>query len=171
MTVQDKPRSEGGRTSQSIIGAAAAALALREPGFPINFLAELFARAAPEDLERYRADQLVALAEQAWAFLAQRTAGAPKVRFGAAALVPGVSVLEIVNDDMPFLVDSVLGELNERGLEISLLVHPVFTVERDATGALHGFEGSRKGGGQRESFIHIHIDGLDDAAQRADIVH
>ena len=49
-------------------------------------------------------------------------------------------MLDIVNDDMPFLVDSVLGELNERGLDIRLLVHPVFSVERDAAGALTAFD-------------------------------
>ena len=83
----------------------------------------------------------------------------------------GVAVLEILNDDMPFLVDSVLGELNERGLDIRLLVHPVFTVERDEAGNLIAFKGTHKGDGARESFIHIHIEGMEDAAQRAEIVH
>ena len=79
-------------------------------------------------------------------------------------------MLEILNDDMPFLVDSVLGELGERALDIRLLVHPVFTVERDEAGRLTAFKGTRKGDGRRESFIHIHVAGLDDEAQRAEIV-
>ena len=37
-----------------------------------------------------------------------------------------VSVIEIVNDDMPFLVDSVMGEIAERRLNVQLVVHPVF---------------------------------------------
>ena len=77
-------------------------------------------------------------------------------------------MLEIVNDDMPFLVDSVVGELNQRGLDIRLFVHPVFIVERDLAGRLVNFKGARNVGGQRESFIHIHVDGADDAEQRAD---
>ncbi len=68
-------------------------------------------------------------------------------------------MLEIVNDDMPFLVDSVVGELNQRGLDIRLLVHPVFIVERDQAGRLVNFKGRAPVGGQRESFIHIHVDG------------
>src|SRR5581483_4668368 len=36
------------------------------------------------------------------------------------------SVIEILNDDMPFLVDSVLGELQARGLDVRLLFHPIF---------------------------------------------
>ena len=54
-----------------------------------------------------------------------------------------VAVLEIINDDMPFLVDSVVGELNQRGLDIRLLVHPVFAVERDAAGNADGVQGRR----------------------------
>ena len=80
-------------------------------------------------------------------------------------------MLEIVNDDMPFLVDSVVGEINQRGLDIRLFVHPVFVVERDLSGRLVNFKGARNVGGHRESFIHIHLDGADDAEQRADLVH
>ena len=79
-------------------------------------------------------------------------------------------MLQIINDDMPFLVDSVLGEINQRGLDIRLFVHPVFVVERDAAGRLVNFKADRNVGGERESFIHIHLDGADDAEQRAELV-
>ncbi|HKM88235.1 MAG TPA: NAD-glutamate dehydrogenase [Xanthobacteraceae bacterium] len=170
MNVQDIPRIGDDGTSRPLIGAAAAALATARPDIPADFLAALFGLAVPDDLERYGSEQLAAIAEQSWSFLAERKAGAPKVRFEPAAMTRGVSVLEIVNDDMPFLVDSVVGELNERGLDIRLLVHPVFSVERDAAGTLVGFKAARRGDGERESFIHIHIDGIEDAAQRADVV-
>ena len=51
-------------------------------------------------------------------------------------------MIEIVNDDMPFLLDSVMGELAERGVEARLVVHPVFTVTRDPSGRLTGFRGA-----------------------------
>jgi glutamate dehydrogenase len=170
MAIQESPRGDAGSGTQSLIGAAAAALALRDPGVPTEFLAELFRLAAPEDLERYSPQQLAAIAADSWTFIAQHTAGSAKIRLAPAAASPGASVLDIVNDDMPFLVDSVIGELHERGLEISLLEHPVFSVERDEAGNLVGFEAGREGAGRRESLIHIHIDGLEDAAARAEIV-
>ncbi|HJS77977.1 MAG TPA: hypothetical protein VJ778_11235, partial [Burkholderiales bacterium] len=40
------------------------------------------------------------------------------------------TVVEIVNDDMPFLVDSVAMEVNRQGLMLHLLVHPVLRVVR-----------------------------------------
>ncbi len=167
MAIQDT-HSGDGRNAPSLLGAAAAALALREPGVAADFLTKFFGRAAPEDLERYRPEQLAAIADQAWAFFAERPPGAAKLRL-APAVVPGVAALDIVNDDMPFLVDSVIGELNERGLAISFLVHPVFLVERNHAGTLVGFEAGRRGEGTRESFIHIHIDGVADAAAMAEV--
>ncbi|MGE3897371.1 MAG: NAD-glutamate dehydrogenase, partial [Variibacter sp.] len=83
-----------------------------------------------------------------------------------------VSVLEIVNDDMPFLLDSVLGELTEQGAAVRLVVHPIFTIERDAAGGLRSFRGAngKSGAGARESFIHIHVPRIESAARRAEIV-
>jgi glutamate dehydrogenase len=169
-SAKDSPRRDTGGSSQWLIGAASAALALREPTVPTEFIAKVFGLAAPEDLQRYRPEDLAAMADHSWAFLGQRNVGAAKVRLAPDAAGRGVSVLEIVNDDMPFLLDSVTAELHERNLDISFLVHPVISVERDDAGNLVGFETARKGKGERESFIHIHIDGLADAAARAEVV-
>ena len=170
MNVQDIPRGDD-YAGMALIDAATALLAGRRHDIPADFVAKLFGLAVPEDLERYRAEELADIAERSWSFLAERRPGVPKLRFEPAAAPRGIAVLEIVNDDMPFLADSVVGELNQRGLDIRLFVHPVFVVERDAAGGLTNFKGARTIGGQRESFIHAHVDGAEDAAQRADIVH
>ena len=83
-----------------------------------------------------------------------------------------VSVIEIVNDDMPFLVDSVMAELTERGLAPRLVVHPILAVTRDKTGKLNGppAEAGQGKDETRESFIHIHVARVDDAGRRAGIV-
>src|ERR1700722_3202389 len=170
MNVQDIPRNGDDYASVALIDAATALLTSRNRDIPDDFLAKLFGLAVPDDLARYTAEQLAGIAEQSWSFLAERPAGAPKLRFEPAAAPAGISVLEIINDDMPFLVDSVVTELNRRGLDIRLFVHPVFVVERDLAGKLVNFKGARTVGGHRESFIHIHVDGADDAAQRTDLV-
>src|SRR5262249_22423795 len=145
---------------------------------PDGFAAALFGHAATEDLLAYEARELAALAEEAWAFLLDRKPGAPKSRFESRAgplgaeRIKDVSVLEIVNDDMPFLLDSVLGELNEQGIAVELVAHPVFTVERDAGGVMFAFRGaaSAEGPGIRESFIHIHTERIEDEARRAALI-
>jgi len=173
MAVQNIPPPDEGRSGRSahmLLEAAAELIAGRWRDFPPNFLADLYGRTAADDLDRYSPQELAAIAEQSWPFLAERKPGAPKIGFEPARLTPGVAVLEILNDDMPFLVDSVLGELAERGLDIRLVAHPVFTVDRDETGRLVAFKGTRKGDGRRESFIQIHVAGLQGAAERAEIV-
>ena len=170
MAVQDIPRNRSDHAGVALLDAATALLAKRTPDIPDDFLAKLFGLAVPDDIERYSAELLAGLAEQSWAFLAERKAGAPKIRFEPAAAAPGTCVLEIVNDDMPFLVDSVVGELGRHALDIRLFVHPVFVVERDLAGRLVKFKGARTVGGLRESFIHLHVEGADEPAQRAEIV-
>jgi glutamate dehydrogenase len=170
MAVQNIPRPDDADTRENLVGAAAAVLTARRRDIPGDFLLELYARAAPDDLERYSPAELAGIAEQSWSFLLQRPLTAPKIALAPLLLSPSVAVLDVLNDDMPFLVDSVLGELGERGLDLRLVVHPVFTVERDEAGRLTAFRGTRKAEGQRESFIHIHVAGLEDEAQRAEVV-
>ncbi|MCX8102819.1 MAG: NAD-glutamate dehydrogenase, partial [Geminicoccaceae bacterium] len=77
-------------------------------------------------------------------------------------------VIEIVNDDMPFLVDSVTMELSRRGTTLHLIVHPVFAVTREADGTLRTLA-ARHDAPQapRESWMHLEIDRLPEADQRA----
>ena len=164
MAVQFSPRIDEGPENAPHSDTAPAAYPL-----PAEFPAELFGRAVPDDLARFSPEQLAAVGTDSWAFLATRSPGTAKVRLASHPAVPGVTVLDIANDDMPFLVDSVAGELHERGLAISLLVHPIFSIDRDAAGNLIKLEAARDGAGRRESFIHIHIDGLADAAAREDL--
>ena len=155
----------------TLIAAAARLLTERKSSVPEAFVAKLFALAAPEDLRHCGAAELANIAEQSWSFLAERRPGTPKIRFEPLAGARGVAVLEIVNDDMPFLVDSVVAELNSRGLEIRSFVHPVFLVRRDAVGRLVDFQAPQAADARRESFIHFHVDEADDPAERAAVVH
>src|SRR5262249_58487040 len=104
---------------------------------------------------------LEALAATAWTFWAGRTAGEPKIRITDPQLPRGdsgkpISVVEIVNDDMPFLVDSVLAALSERKIDVLLVAHPVINVTRDAEGRLVAFR-AHAPLAARESFIHLHV--------------
>ncbi|MBX9778289.1 MAG: NAD-glutamate dehydrogenase, partial [Xanthobacteraceae bacterium] len=164
------------RSAALLVAAAEALLTAQNPKVPSDFVGGLFGRVAPEDLIRYDGRDIAALGESAWAFLAERSPGQPKLRVttlaGAGELLRQTSVIEIVNDDMPFLLDSVMGELAERGIEARLVAHPVFTVKRDRSGRLTGFKGLSVPGkdGARESFIHIHLEHLADEAQRAQLL-
>jgi len=168
----DRPASEE-RAARTRIAAAAKLL---NEGAPQDFVSSLFGNAAPEDLVAYTPDELASLAVEAYAFLARRKPGSAKIRIdhpkGSRDCLDAISVIEIVNDDMPFLVDSVMGELTERGLVVRLVVHPILAVERDKSGKLSASPqvARRKDGEVRESFIHVHVARIEDAARRAAIV-
>ncbi|MDR1936071.1 MAG: NAD-glutamate dehydrogenase [Candidatus Accumulibacter sp.] len=68
------------------------------------------------------------------------------------------TVIDIVTDDMPFLVDSVTMAIHNRGLVIHRLIHPVLGVERDAAGVFQRSTGRGAAGTRTESWIHLEID-------------
>lgn len=78
------------------------------------------------------------------------------------------SVVEVVTDDMPFLVDSVTNELSRQGRGIHVVIHPQVTVRRDLTGKLLEVlpAGSAADGHDSltESWIHVEIDRETDRA-------
>lgn len=74
------------------------------------------------------------------------------------------TVVEISNDDMPFLVDTSSMAMHELNLGVHLTVHPVLDVERDAGGKLKSFHHGATGNSAKESFIHIHFDKQTDPA-------
>src|SRR5690349_15235111 len=97
-------------------GLITGAGALLPPGVPTDFVDRLFGRTAPEDLVAYSARDLARLAQDAWGFLAERKLGAAKIRLQSPRdgdRIGDISVIEIINDDKPFLLDSTMGELTE----------------------------------------------------------
>jgi glutamate dehydrogenase len=141
-----------------------------------GFAREYFHQVDTDDLAEHTPEDLCGVLLSHWQWGATRAAGRPKVR----VLSPTVaehgwasrhSVIEIVNDDMPFLVDSTAAEINRQGLTLHLIVHPIFAVERGADGnlvAIHARNDVPQAA--RESWMHIEVDRLVDQQQRSDLV-
>jgi len=69
------------------------------------------------------------------------------------------TVVEIVNDDMPFLVDSVVLALSRLDIGVHLIIHPVIRLERDQGGHfLSMADDDSSGPSGAESLIHMRID-------------
>jgi glutamate dehydrogenase len=147
------------------------------------FEAILFGRVPSEDLSSYGEEIRVQLAREALAHLARRRPGEPDVRLSDFAFDVGerrreLTLLEVINDDRPFLLDSTLAELTARAIEPRLVAHPIVAVEREAGGALRRLVGevtSARGSevapaDDRESVIHVHLPRIEDAGARAELV-
>ena len=99
-----------------------------------------YAEVDPEELAARAAADLQGAAAAHLAFGKAFSAGQAKIRVvnpvreqhGWASTH---TVVEIVNDDMPFLVDSVTMEVNRHGLTLHLTVHPILRVNRQVQGA------------------------------------
>ena len=130
-----------------------------------HFVRRYFAHVAPDDVIYTTFDTLLGGALSLWELGAQRTPGTPKIRlFNPTVEKNGWglehTVIEIVNDDMPFLVDSVSAEIQRRERKIHLLLHPVIRTVRDASGnrievtdTLHAPADAIV-----ESYMHVEID-------------
>ena len=96
-----------------------------------------------EDLAERQPADLYGAALSHWNFARKRDAGSARIRvFNPTLEEHGWqsthTIIEIVNDDMPFLVDSVTMEVNRHGLTMHLIIHPIVPVDRRTDGKLAG---------------------------------
>ena len=130
------------------------------------FVQKLYERMAPDDVLSIQPENLYGSALSLYKFAANRKPGEPKLRAFSPTLEEhgwktSHTVIEIVNDDMPFLVDSVTAALNQRGLNVHVLNHPILCVERNAKGdhsRVFDPSDAAKSKGKPESFMHIEVD-------------
>ena len=74
--------------------------------------------------------------------------------------------LGIINDDMPFLVDSIANAIAGRSLTVHRLLHPVVCVDRDDNGVLQALEPLCEDKSRRESMMYIELDRADARGRR-----
>lgn len=138
-----------------------------------TFSREYFRQVDVEDLDERTPEDLLGALLSHWQFASQRPPGAPKVRVfspspGADGWGSRHTIVQVVNDDMPFLVDSVSLEIARQGLALHLIVHPIFAVRRDARGLLQSVA-PRHAAPElpRESWMYIEVDRMVDPERRA----
>ena len=128
------------------------------------FVRSYYRGVAADDLTGYTVLDLYGAALAFWSYASSRRKGETLVRVISPRLDQDGwrsphTVVEIVSEDMPFLVDSVTMELNRQGLSIHLIVHPVLRVRRDDDGQLlEVLPTGDSCDGHCESFIHVEVD-------------
>ncbi|MCL6738705.1 NAD-glutamate dehydrogenase [Streptomyces neyagawaensis] len=126
-----------GTTSESATGA---------PDTPdhdtvLAFLQRYYLHTAPEDLSGRDPVDVFGAAYSHYRLAENRPQGTANVRVHTPTVEENGwtcshSVVEVVTDDMPFLVDSVTNELSRQGRGIHVVIHPQVVVRRDVTGKL-----------------------------------
>jgi glutamate dehydrogenase len=128
-----------------------------------RFVSAYFQQVAPEDLMERRVDDLYGAALSHWNFARKREPGKQKLRvFNPTVEEHGWqsthTVIEIVNDDMPFLVDSVTMEVNRHGLTLHLIIHPIMMARRRVDGELEEMPAAAAESASPESLMHVEVD-------------
>jgi len=129
------------------------------------FIRQYYRNIPLDDLRERDPDNLAGAALGHLQFTITRKPGQAKVRmFNPTPETDGWesdhTILEVVNDDMPFLVDSLGMAVNRHDLYIHLTIHPVLQIRRDVRGRLLEVmpEGESADDAVAESLIHVEID-------------
>ncbi|RWB72041.1 MAG: NAD-glutamate dehydrogenase [Mesorhizobium sp.] len=140
--------------------AAAAAKAEEKPARLADYL---LARAPAEDIAAYDAADLERAGELAARAVASHRKGESVVAVDADSDVVcdgrPVTVITVVNDNMPFLFDSILGEITESSGQPTLVTHPIVTVRHGKAGVVEvlGDGGKEDDEHERLSVVHVHV--------------
>ncbi|WP_331445482.1 NAD-glutamate dehydrogenase [Streptomyces xanthochromogenes] len=146
-----------------------------DQGVLLGYLQRYYLHTAPEDLADRDPVDVFGAALSHYRLAENRPQGTANVRVHTPTVEENGwtcshSVVEVVTDDMPFLVDSVTNELSRQNRGIHVVIHPQVVVRRDLTGKLIEVldTGSQTAelphDALTESWIHVEIDRETDRA-------
>lgn len=129
-------------------------------------LDKYFADIDDADLTARDATEWAAIIQNHLLFAQAFQSGAPKMRIYTPKRADQgwespCTVIEFINNDMPFLVDSIAMEINRQGIAIQQIAHPIYAATRDVHGALTALAPAGEGK-TLESWIHIEVERLTD---------
>ena len=149
-----------------------------------SLIRSYFAHVPVEDCPR-DAQDVVGVVESHLRVGRHRTAGTATMRIfnptvgpdsadGTGGWSATSTVIDIVNDDMPYVVESIVSAITAAGVTVHRVLHPILAVRRDSGGRLAEVVGESLRGRDpqdcvRESWVHILIDRLSDA-ERAETI-
>jgi len=107
----------------------------------LAFFEALYRNAAPEDINRYTADALAALARLVFARVNRRKPGESLVDLfnpshEAKEYEHSECVLVAINNDMPFLFDSLIGEVHAQGGRLRAAFHPILRQDQSTVSVI-----------------------------------
>jgi len=136
------------------------ALPAKSPAGMIKMLEILCSKMMKEDLEFFDPQILASMAVSHWELAKSREKGEPKLSIYCPDIEEGKcrkTVIDIVSDDMAFLVDSVAADINKNNILIGILIHPNTYNSYDENGNLKDVKASAEEGYHRQAHIHIQI--------------
>jgi glutamate dehydrogenase len=122
----------------------------------------LLSRAPAEDVAAYDDAMLQKAAALAFEAVRRHRRGESVIDIERETAVEragrALTIITVVNDNMPFLFDSIMGEIGDGGANLLFVTHPVLAVDHadDGVEAIAGYTGG-KADGDPVSVIHVHL--------------
>ena len=141
-----------------------------------DYIRQFYRNVSVEDLRERDITDLAGAALSQLNLATNRKRGTPSLRiYNPTRKTNGWTsthtIVEIVNHDMPFLVDSIGMVLNRHGLAIHLTIHPIIRVRRSKRGKIQEVlpKDAKANDIITESFLHFEVDRQTDPKVISDI--
>jgi glutamate dehydrogenase len=130
-----------------------------------EYIKIFYSQLIDKDFAEYSDEKLFFLAASSFEFFSQKPVDDFKIRiYNPTKANDGFecsnTILDIVNDDMSFLVDSVVMQINICDIKITNIIHPILTTTRSDDGKIISFV--KKGSIANESIMQLHLTKISD---------
>lgn len=160
--------------TNSLINQTLALLPAKSSAVMKKFAEKLLERVPEDDLAQIKPDVLAKTVESQWDLLQSKKDGKPAIRIYTPTQekdgwTTGRTIIDIVQDDMAFLIDSIVAEVVRHGQLIHMLTHPTLHVETDKAGNFKEFKHDPEEGLKRYSISHIQLRSVISEAQAEEL--
>lgn len=137
----------------------------KSPALMKEFATKFLSKLSEDDLKQLTPDVLVKIVESQWDLLKGKKEGKPSIRIYTPkkdedGWTTGRTIIDIVQDDMAFLIDSVVAEIVRHGQMIHVLIHPTLNLEYKGKTDIKSFHAHYEAGRHRLSLSHIQLRGV-----------
>jgi glutamate dehydrogenase len=146
-----------------IVNTKISTASLKKPAAVKRYLKQYFASVPVEDIQGRDEKMMARIALDHLEFAAKRRKGQALVRvFNATEKEHGYTsaytFVEMVNDDMPFIINSISAAIVQRKLGVHITVHPIISIKRDSQGRVVDVTSADDDDAYSESFVRLAID-------------
>lgn len=153
-----------------LIAQAQKSVPAKTPALQKDFIARFYAESTREDLDQMDVITLLRTTQLHWDMMNDRKPGKAMIRVHTPETDKDGwplhrTVIDFVDDDMAFQIDSITAELTRFGQTIHLIAHPLVYVKRGKNGNISAIENKPVSGLNPQSHIHIELNRMLPAAQ------
>ncbi len=146
----------------------------KTPAAEKDFAQKFLEKVPEDDLNQISSETLAHTVQNLWDLFQSKKPKKSAIRIYTPTVekdgwTTGRTIIDIVQDDMAFLIDSIVAEIVRHGQLIQMLVHPTLHVEYDAKGNIKSFKSDYQEGVRRYSLSHIELKGTIGDAQMEEL--